>query len=72
MEKSGCEFRNGLVDQKQRAWFLMENKKSLINFLLTVGIAVACVLGWSNANSDNKNNPAKDKPADSGPASISI
>lgn len=50
----------------------MENKQSLINFLLTLGIAVACFLGCSNVNSDNKNNPAKDKPADSGPASISI
>jgi len=50
----------------------MENKKTLINFLLTMGIAVACALGCSNANSDNDNNPAKNKPTDSGPASISI
>ena len=50
----------------------MENKKTLINFLLALGIAVACVLGCSTASSDNKNNRANDKPADSGPASISI
>ena len=50
----------------------MENKKTLVNFLLTLGIAVVCVWGCSDANSDNKNSPAKDKPADSGPASISI
>jgi len=50
----------------------MENKKTLINLLLTLGIAVVCVWGCSDANSENKNNPAKDKPADSGPANISI
>jgi hypothetical protein len=50
----------------------MGNKKTLINFLLTLVIAVACVWGCSDANSDNKTSPAKDKPADSAPASISI
>src|SRR4029077_10019466 len=60
-----------MQEQDKESPFL-ENKKSLINLLLTLGIAVACIFGCSNANSDNKNNSAKDKPADSGPASISI
>jgi len=46
----------------------MENKESLINFLLILGMAVACVLGCSDANSDDKTKPARE----AGPASISI
>jgi len=47
----------------------MAYKKNVISLLLTLGMALVCLLGCSDASSNN-NNAAK--PADSGPASISI